>query len=78
MVPFSAELKTSLDKCTKLEHDFNEAQSELENLKTAVAVSEANKEEEIAKIRYLCQQEIETMQALLKGWFIDNWFKVAH
>ena len=56
-----------MDQCTKVEHDFKEAQSELENIKTAVAVSESNKEEEIAKIRGQCEQEIATMQALLKG-----------
>ena len=41
--------------------------SELNDIKTAVTVSEMNKEEEIAKIRQQCQQEIETMQALLRG-----------
>ena len=39
----------------------------VEDIKTAVAVSETNKEEEIAKVRQQCQQEIKTMQALLRG-----------
>ena len=44
-----------------------EAKTELQDLKMAVAVSEANKEEEIAKVRQASHQEIETMQALLRG-----------
>ncbi|XP_053376011.1 rab GTPase-binding effector protein 1-like isoform X2 [Mercenaria mercenaria] len=61
-----AELKADKDRFTKLEQELQETKSELEDIKTAVAVSEANKEEEIAKIRRQCDQEIQTMQALLK------------
>ena len=53
-----------------MEEKFNESVSELNDIKTAVAVSEMNKEEEIAKIRQQCQQEIETMQALLRGKYL--------
>ncbi|XP_060582022.1 rab GTPase-binding effector protein 1-like [Ruditapes philippinarum] len=61
-----AELKADKDRVTKLEQELKETKSELEDIKTAVAVSEANKEEEIAKVRRQCEQEIQTMQALLK------------
>lgn len=61
-----AELKTDKDRIAMLEQDLKETKSELEDIKTAVAVSEANKEEEINKIRQQCDQEIETMQALLR------------
>ena len=44
--------------------------SELNDIKTAVAVSEMNKEEDIAKIPKQCQQEIETMQGLLRGKYL--------
>ena len=64
---FSAELKTDKDRVAKLEQELKETKGELEDIKTAVAVSEANKEEEIAKVRRQCDQEIQTMQALLKG-----------
>ena len=50
-----------------LESKYSESLTELNDIKTAVAVSETNKEEEIEKIRQQCQQEIETMQALLRG-----------
>ena len=50
-----------------IETKYNESLTELNDIKTAVAVSETNKEEEIAKVRQQCQQEIETMQALLRG-----------
>lgn len=62
-----AEQKSDKDKLSKLEQELGETKSELENIKTAVAVSEANKEEEIAKVRKHCEQEIETMQALMRG-----------
>lgn len=61
-----AELKTDRDKISLLEQELQETKAELEDIKTAVAVSEANKEEEIAKIRQQCDQEIDTMQALLR------------
>ncbi|XP_052246058.1 rab GTPase-binding effector protein 1-like isoform X2 [Dreissena polymorpha] len=61
-----AELKTVSDKCYGLEGALQETRGELEDLKAAVAVSEANKEEEISKIRRHCQQEVQSMQALLR------------
>ena len=44
--------------------------SELNDIKYAVAVFEMNKEEGITKIRRKCQQEIETVQALLRGKYL--------
>ncbi|KAL4223722.1 growth factor [Mactra antiquata] len=61
-----AEQKADKEKLSKLETELKETVSELEDIKTAVAVSESNKEEEIAKVRQQCQQEIATMQALLR------------
>lgn len=61
-----AELKSNKDRFKELDEALNKTKSELEDIKMAVSVSEANKEEEIAKIRQQCQQEIETMQALLR------------
>jgi len=50
-----------------MSEQLDETQQELQDIKAAVAVSEANKEEEITKIRQQCHQEVETMQALLRG-----------
>ena len=55
------------EKMKEYETKYNESLTELNDIKTAVAVSENNKEEEIGKIRKQCEQEIETMQALLRG-----------
>ena len=44
--------------------------SELNDIKTAVAVFEMNREGALTKIRQLCQQEKETMQALLRGKYL--------
>ena len=61
-----------------MEAKYKEAVGELNDIKTAVAVSEMNKEEEIAKIRQSCQQEIETMQALLKGEYSEPLLQRQH
>ena len=40
------------------------------DIKTAVAVFEMNREGALTKIRQRCHQEIETMQALLRGKYL--------
>ena len=61
------ELKTKEESVKTLEERLAETQTELESIRMAVSVSEANKEEEISKVRQQCQQEIQSMQALLRG-----------
>ena len=50
-----------------LEKQLLEVKSELGDIKAAVAFSESNKEAAISDIRRQCQQEVETLQQLLKG-----------
>ena len=64
---FQDRMKEMEDKMKEYETKYTESLTELNDIKTAVAVSETNKEEEIDKVRQQCQQEIETMQALLRG-----------
>ncbi|XP_052800811.1 rab GTPase-binding effector protein 1-like isoform X1 [Mya arenaria] len=61
-----AELKDCRDEVERMSEELVLARGELADINAAVSISETNKEEEISKIRQQCQQEVETMQALLR------------
>jgi chromosome segregation ATPase len=70
----SEELEAAKVKHEATESELNSVRDELERLtgelegiKTAVAYSESNKEDEIEAIRRQCKEEIETLQSLLNG-----------
>ncbi|XP_033747222.1 rab GTPase-binding effector protein 1-like [Pecten maximus] len=50
----------------KLQEDLDKVGGELESIKTAVAYSESNKQDEIASIHEQCQQEVASLQHLMK------------
>lgn len=50
----------------KLQEDLDKVKGELESIKTAVAYSESNKQDEIASIHEQCQQEVASLQHLMK------------
>ncbi|WAR04005.1 RABE1-like protein [Mya arenaria] len=62
----AAELKDCRDEVERMSEELVLARGELADINAAVSISETNKEEEISKIRQQCQQEVETMQALLR------------
>lgn len=53
-------------KVQELDKELMNVKTELEEFKAAVAFSESNKEDAIADIRRQCNQEVETLQQLLK------------
>lgn len=60
----------ALGKNNSLLLDLKKLQSELEDLKAAAAVSEENKHDEVEDIRRQCQQEIASLQSIMKGRII--------
>lgn len=56
----------ALGKNNSLLLDLKKLQSELEDLKAAAAVSEENKHDEVEDIRRQCQQEIASLQSIMK------------
>lgn len=56
----------ALGKNNSLMLDLKKLQSELEDLKAAAAVSEENKHDEVEDIRRQCQQEIASLQSIMK------------
>ena len=78
---FSDELKKEQQRCAasefqlkKMESDMvilkqemENVKSELEGVRTAAAVSEGNKQEEVSNIIQNYQQEVATLQQLLRG-----------
>ena len=88
---FLEELKKEREKCqasesraqdlevqlTKLQKDMDKVLSELEGVRTAAAVSEANKQEEIRSVAANYQQEVASLQQLLKGalfFHLENFY----
>ncbi|XP_060079265.1 rab GTPase-binding effector protein 1-like [Ylistrum balloti] len=59
-------VKESQDIAKKLQEDLDRVKGELEGIKTAVAYSESNKQDEIASIHEQCQQEVASLQHLMK------------
>ena len=78
---FSEELKKEREKCqasetkaqdfesqlVKISKEMERVSAELEGVRTAAAVSEANKQEEIRSVAANYQQEVASLQQLLKG-----------
>ncbi|KAL3857529.1 hypothetical protein ACJMK2_012189 [Sinanodonta woodiana] len=58
--------KLAEEKASSLEAELKGVRAEFDDIKAAIAVSEANKEEEIEKIRQQFQQEVASMQSLMK------------
>ncbi|CAI9741392.1 GTPase-binding effector 1-like isoform X2 [Octopus vulgaris] len=56
----------ALGKNNSLLIDLKKLQSELEDLKAAAAVSEENKQDEVEDIRRQCQEEIASLQSIMK------------
>ncbi|XP_063396040.1 rab GTPase-binding effector protein 1-like isoform X2 [Mytilus trossulus] len=53
-------------KADILAKELNDVRTELEDIKAAVSFSESNKEDAILEIRRQCNQEVDTLQGLLK------------
>lgn len=56
------------EELSSMKDDMNKVRWELEGVRTAAAVSESSKQEEISGIIANYQQELASLQQLLKGW----------
>lgn len=64
------QLSTSSKTIAELKDRLWRQTAELDDIKTAAAVSEASKLDEIESERRRCQEEIATLQQLLNGQFL--------
>lgn len=70
----SEELESEKERLQKTEselksvkEEYERLKGEMEGIKTAVAYSESNRQDEIEAIRRQCKEEIDTLQSLLNG-----------
>lgn len=70
----SEELESEKERLQKTEselksvkEEYERLKGEMEGMKTAVAYSESNRQDEIEAIRRQCKEEIDTLQSLLNG-----------
>ena len=57
----------------KLQEELDKLKIELDDLKTATAISEATKQEEVENMRRKCQEEIASLQHIMKGERQGSW-----
>ena len=73
-LPFTEELKKSTEthnllqqQKTEMEEQIRKLNDEIAELKTAVFISESGKQEEIELTQRKCQEEIASLQHIMKG-----------
>jgi predicted nucleic acid-binding Zn-ribbon protein len=62
-------LATAKKKTAELEEQNRRLQQEIDDTKTAAAISEATKEEYVTEIRRQCDEEIKSLQIIMKGLY---------
>lgn len=62
-----AKLKETESELKTVKEEYERLKGEMEGIKTAVAYSESNRQDEIEAMRRQCKEEIDTLQSLLNG-----------
>lgn len=62
-----AKLQETESELKTVKEEYERLKGEMEGIKTAVAYSESNRQDEIEAMRRQCKEEIDTLQSLLNG-----------
>ena len=57
------------EKVKSLDEELDRVKSELEGVRTAAAVSEHSRHDEIEQVERIYRQEVDSMQHVMKGWY---------